>query len=54
MFRGASLVAMARGELTEPGVLQDSKRLMRAALGLYLGDKPLKSRELFRKKKPQG
>ncbi len=54
LFRGASLVAMARGELNESEVLQDSKRLMRAALRLYLGDKPLKSRELFRKKKPQG
>ena len=48
LFRGASLLAMARGELTQPEALQDAKRLMRAALKLYLGDKPLKSRELFR------
>ena len=47
IFRGASLLAMARGELSQPEVLQDAKRLMRAALKLYLGDKPLKSRELF-------
>ena len=39
---------MARGELDDPLVLQDAKRLLRAALKLYLGDKPLKSRELFR------
>lgn len=52
LFRGASLLAMARGELNAPGVLPDAKRLMRAALKLYLGDKPLKSRELFRKGNP--
>ena len=28
--------------------LRDARRLTRAALKLYLGDKPLKSRELFR------
>jgi DNA repair protein RecO (recombination protein O) len=48
IFRGASLVAMAHGELNDPLVLQDAKRLLRAALKLYLGEKPLKSRELFR------
>ena len=48
VFRGASLLAMARGEFGDPLVLQDAKRLLRAALRLYLGDKPLKSRELFR------
>ena len=48
IFRGASLLAMARGKLDDPLVLQDAKRLLRAALKLYLGDKPLKSRELFR------
>lgn len=47
VFRGASLLAMAREELSQPEVLQDAKRLMRSALKLYLGDKPLKSRELF-------
>jgi len=48
VFRGASLAAMARGEFSDPAVLLDAKRLLRAALKLYLGDKPLKSRELFR------
>ena len=47
VFSGASLLAMAREELSQPDVLQDAKRLMRSALKLYLGDKPLKSRELF-------
>lgn len=47
VFRGASLLAIGREELSQPDVAQDAKRLMRAALKLYLGDKPLKSRELF-------
>ncbi len=48
VFSGASLLAIARGDLTEPAVVHDAKRLLRAALKLYLGDKPLKSRELFK------
>jgi DNA repair protein RecO (recombination protein O) len=48
LFTGASLLAMARYDFGDPGVLQDAKRLLRAALKLYLGDKPLKSREMFR------
>jgi DNA repair protein RecO (recombination protein O) len=51
VFRGGNLMAMARGEFDDPLVLQDAKRLLRAALRLYLGDKPLKSRELFRRTK---
>lgn len=48
VFRGESLMAMAREELSDPAVLSDAKRLLRSALKLYLGDKPLKSRELFK------
>jgi len=48
LFRGASLLAMAQSDFSDISVLQDAKRLLRAALRLYLGDKPLKSRELFR------
>jgi len=48
VFKGSSLLALARGELTERDALRDAKRLMRSALNLYLGNKPLKSRELFR------
>ncbi|HED17930.1 MAG TPA: DNA repair protein RecO, partial [Gammaproteobacteria bacterium] len=47
MFKGSSLLALERGQLTDTEVLRDAKRLMRAALNLYLGSKPLKSRELF-------
>ena len=48
LFRGASLLAMARRDFSSPDVLHDAKRLLRSALKLYLGDKPLKSRELFK------
>jgi DNA repair protein RecO (recombination protein O) len=51
IFQGASLLALAREELTAAEVLHDAKRLMRAALNLYLGGKPLKSRELFKRTK---
>jgi DNA repair protein RecO (recombination protein O) len=47
VMRGASLLALARNELTEPEVLRETKRLMRAILARYLGDKPLHSRKLF-------
>ena len=48
VFQGASLLSMARYDLSSKAVLADAKRLMRAALKLYLGDRPLKSRELFK------
>ena len=47
VFKGSSLLALERGQLTDTDILYDAKRLMRAALNLYLGNKPLKSRELF-------
>jgi len=47
VFRGESLLAMARGDLSSADVLRDAKRLLRSALKLYLGDRPLRSRELF-------
>ena len=47
VFCGSSLLAVAREEFSDATVLHDAKRLMRAALALYLGDKPLRSRELF-------
>ncbi|HHJ15285.1 MAG TPA: DNA repair protein RecO [Gammaproteobacteria bacterium] len=47
IFRGSSLLALARDQLSDAGALRDAKRLMRAALNLYLGDRPLRSRELF-------
>lgn len=44
---GRSLLSLARSELRDAESLGDAKRLMRAALAFYLGDRPLKSRELF-------
>lgn len=44
---GATLRALASGEMPDEKSRRDAKRLMRAALGLYLGNKPLQSRELF-------
>ncbi len=46
---GASLLALARETLDDPAALRDAKALMRAALARHLGDKPLRSRELFRR-----
>lgn len=47
VLRGSSLLALQRDELDDAASLRDSKRLMRAVLAIYLGDKPLKSRDLF-------
>jgi DNA repair protein RecO (recombination protein O) len=47
VFKGSSLLAIAAEQLDSVETLQDAKRLMRSALNLYLGNKPLKSRELF-------
>lgn len=47
LFPGSSLLALAQERDIDAAVLRDAKRLMRAALNLYLGGKPLKSRELF-------
>jgi DNA repair protein RecO (recombination protein O) len=44
---GRSLLALARGELNEPGVLKEVKRLMRAALDVHVGGRPLKTREVL-------
>ncbi len=45
---GSSLLALANGVLPDEESLQDARRLMRTVLTFYLGDKPLRSRELFR------
>ena len=44
---GQTLLAMARLELDDPEVLKEARPLMRQILRVHLGDKPLKSRELF-------
>lgn len=50
-IHGRTLLALAQGCFeapdTSPDILTEAKRLMRAALALYLGDRPLKSRELW-------
>ena len=46
-FYGRDLLAFDRLEFTDESVLLAAKRFTRIALKPYLGDKPLKSRELF-------
>ena len=46
-FRGSELLAIAAGEYTAPTSAKSAKRLMRLAIQSLLGDKPLRSRELF-------
>tara|TARA_R110000868_G_scaffold84822_6_gene238943 strand:- start:12411 stop:13106 length:696 start_codon:yes stop_codon:yes gene_type:complete len=46
-FSGRNLLALHHDELDTDDVLRDAKRLMRHAFARLLGDKPLKSRELF-------
>jgi DNA repair protein RecO (recombination protein O) len=45
---GSTLLGLAREALDDPVNLREAKALMRAALALYLGDRPLKSREFYR------
>lgn len=49
LFQGAELLAMADADWSAPGALSAAKRLMRQALAVHLGGRPLVSRELFRK-----
>lgn len=44
---GRSLLSLAAEELADAQSLADSKRLLRAALDLYLGGRELKTREVF-------
>ncbi len=46
-FRGQELLAIAQGCYDDAEVLRAAKRLSRLALSPHLGNKPLKSRELF-------
>lgn len=46
---GSHLLAMAAEDYSDAGVRQCAKELLRAALADHLGDRPLRSRELFRK-----
>lgn len=46
-YPGSSLLSLARDELDNAEVLADAKRLMRKVIAWHIGDKPLKSRQLF-------
>lgn len=46
-FSGVHLLAIADGELEDPEVEHTARRVTRLALSRLLGDKPLRSRELF-------
>jgi DNA repair protein RecO (recombination protein O) len=48
-FPGCDLKLMAAGEFGEP-VKGTAKRLLRLALAQHLGEKPIKSRDLFRRR----
>ncbi|NWC81617.1 DNA repair protein RecO [Pseudomonas putida] len=50
LFNGAEVMALAQADWDAPGALLAAKRLMRQALAVHLGPKPLVSRELFRKR----
>lgn len=45
---GTSLLAMAELDFEQASTLKDAKKLMRSIINHYLGDKTLRSRELFR------
>jgi len=47
IFSGETLLALHIQDFTEKKTLTESKRLMRAALTPLLGNKPIKSRELY-------
>ncbi|SDS80085.1 DNA replication and repair protein RecO [Halopseudomonas xinjiangensis] len=46
-FPGVSLLHMAADDWTDPATLRAAKLLMRQALSVHLGDRPLMSRQLF-------
>ncbi|OGI57948.1 MAG: DNA repair protein RecO [Candidatus Muproteobacteria bacterium RBG_19FT_COMBO_61_10] len=48
--QGASLLALAREQLVDGAVLHEVKHLMRALLARHLGERPLTSRGLFRRR----
>ncbi len=47
-LQGSSLLSLHRDELQDVCSSREVKRLMRAALGLYLGARPLRTREVLR------
>lgn len=53
-FKGADLKAMASSNYENPDVKRAAKRLLRLALDVHLGGRPLRSREFFRGVSNQG
>ena len=47
-LQGSSLLSLHREDLQQPQACREVKRLMRAALALYLGARPLRTREVLR------
>ena len=47
MIRGKTLLALNNSNLDQPDILKEAKMFMRMAIAQHLGDKPLKSRELY-------
>ena len=47
-LQGSSLLALHHDKLREPQACREVKHLMRAALALYLGARPLRTREVLR------
>ncbi|MBA1329859.1 DNA recombination protein RecO [Candidatus Endoriftia persephone str. Guaymas] len=48
VVHGATMLGMHRRDFSEHRTIQEARGLMRRVLAFYLGNKPLKSRELFR------
>ncbi|MEN8177789.1 MAG: DNA repair protein RecO [Pseudomonadota bacterium] len=48
LVHGRTLLCLQNGEVMDRRSMTEAKALMRRILAFYLGDKPLKSRELFR------
>ncbi len=48
LLRGTSLLALYNDNLDDPQACREVKTLMRAALGRYLGARPLRTREVLR------
>jgi len=49
LFEGVDLIALRQLSFNESSVVRAAKRLLRLALRVHLGDKPLQSRSLFTK-----
>lgn len=47
LISGRALLALAREDLVDPGLRREMQQLTRAALTLYIGEKPLQSRALY-------